>query len=141
MNNIIEFFINHWILSAVFLLILVALLVNEWMMRTMGLPKVEPKEAVDLMNHSEAHVFDIRSQTAFSDGHILGALHLPMSHLGSKIKSFEKYKDKPVIVVCNLGQSAVEAGKVLQQHGFSQIYILNGGIQGWRAAGLLLTKK
>lgn len=140
-NTVVEFLGNHWILSSTFLILLVAFLANEWINRTVGVQTLEPKAAIDAINHSNAKILDIRQQTSFLEGHILGSLHIPMVHLEQKWKSLQSHQDKPIIVVCNMGQEATRASALLKQQGFTKVFVLNGGLQAWRAAGLPLTKK
>ena len=40
-----------------------------------------------------------------------------------------------------MGQTAVRGANILKDNGFSDIYILKGGIQDWLAAELPLVKK
>jgi len=141
MNNIIGFLTSHWILSTSFLILLIAFIANEWSLRSFGLPTLAPVNAVDLINHSDAKVIDIRSANAYQDGHILGSLNIPMAQLNQKLKSLEKYQDKPMIITCNVGQEAAKAATLLKAQGFTQIFLLQGGLQAWRTAGLPLTKK
>lgn len=141
MNNIIGFFFNHWILSIIFIMLLVAILTNEWSLRSFGLPSLSPLNAVDFINHSDATVFDVRPANAYQEAHILGSLNVPVAQFNQKLKNLEKYKDKPLIVTCNVGQEAAKAATLLKAQGFTQIFLLQGGLQAWRAAGLPLTKK
>jgi len=83
-EQLIEFVTNHWILVAVFLALLAALAVVE--SQRAG-RKVGPQEAVMLLNRDEAVVVDIREKKEFSEGHIKGAIHIPMAKL--------KESDKP----------------------------------------------
>src|SRR5690606_30469974 len=42
--------------------------------------------------------------------------------------------DQPLIVACYHGISSQGAAAYLAHQGFSQVYSLNGGFEGWRAA-------
>jgi rhodanese-related sulfurtransferase len=52
----------------------------------------------------------------------------------------EKYKTKPVILVCARGLQSVVVATQLRSKGFTQPMILAGGITAWQAAGLPLVK-
>jgi rhodanese-related sulfurtransferase len=41
------------------------------------------------------------------------------------------YRDKPVILVCNMGQQAGCASKQLKAAGFSKVYKMAGGMMEW----------
>lgn len=140
MNQYINFFISHWFLSALFLALLVALIISEWLNRDSGGSRVSPETAVHLMNHQEALVFDFRSESAFSQGHILGAQHFTLQSLEKKIESMHKHKGKPIILVNSEKDTNPKVQSLLRQKGF-QVLVLAGGIPGWRSAGLPLVKK
>lgn len=40
-------------------------------------------------------------------------------------------KDTPVVIMCNSGNRSVEMAKILFEEGFTTIYNLEDGIQGW----------
>jgi rhodanese-related sulfurtransferase len=48
--------------------------------------------------------------------------------------------EKPVIVICAMGNEAPKIGAKLKEKGFKQILVLKGGIQAWKVAGLPLAK-
>jgi rhodanese-related sulfurtransferase len=139
MSQFVEFFTNHWILSSLFVLVLLAFVVNEWVNRGFSASDVTTESAVMMINHQNAVVFDVRSESLFAEGHIINAHHLPIASLEKKMASLQKYKDKPIILVCAEGRDAPRASNLLKEKGF-QVVVLQGGIQAWRAAGLPLVK-
>jgi rhodanese-related sulfurtransferase len=140
MNEIVVFLSNHWMLSSAFAVILVTFLVNELLQDRLGLGKISAEAAVQVMNHEEGLVLDIRNEKAFSEGHILGAHNLPLDQIDAKLNTLQKWKSKTVIVVCAMGQEAQKAGNKLKAAGF-QVKILKDGLQGWKTAGLPVVKK
>ena len=141
MEHFVEFITNHWILSSLVGVIFVAYVINEFIIQNQLIHhEVNPSQAIALMNHKEAVVIDIRNESNFKEGHIVDSLSIPEQQLSQKMKSLQKYATKPIIVVCNVGQSAKKATALLKENGFSQARILSGGIQNWRAAGLPLVK-
>ncbi len=51
-------------------------------------------------------------------------------------KQIEKLdKNKPVLLYCATGGRSASAGKLLMAKGFKKVYNLDGGLNGWRAAG------
>jgi rhodanese-related sulfurtransferase len=139
MSHFVHFVTNHWILCSLFVVVLIALLVNEWIHRSFGALGVAPESAVLMMNHQHAIVLDIRGETSFLEGHVLGAHHLPSHSVEKKIGTLQKYKDKPIILVCTQGQESSKVHRQLKEKGF-QVVVLEGGIQAWKAAGLPLVK-
>lgn len=138
MAQLIEFVGNHWILSSLWVALVVALLVHR--NRAAG-PSVTAQQAVMLINRSNAILVDIRDKKDFDAGHVVGAIHIPLNKLGTRVTELEKYKTDPVIVACRLGQHSADAVKVLKSAGFAQVLRLSGGMTEWRAQSLPLVQK
>ena len=102
---------------------------------------VSPQELSNLVNRQEGVVVDIRDHAEYSRGHIPGALNIPTAELEKRHVELNNHKQKPVSVVCNLGQFAGAATKQLKAAGFSDVYKLGGGISEWTASQLPLVKK
>ena len=49
-------------------------------------------------------------------------------------------QDRPIITTCILGPLGALGGKLLHDMGFSDVQVLEGGVQAWIAAGLPVTK-
>jgi len=56
--------------------------------------------------------------------------------LGSRMSDLDKYKDKPIIVVCKMGQSASSATKQLRANGFERAQKMTGGMMEWNTLKL-----
>ena len=140
MNEIIEFALNHWFLSSLFTLILVLFIANEIRQRGKGGAALSPQQVVNLMNHDQGVVVDIRSAEAFATGHIIGAINLPQADLESKKSKLNKYKSKPIVLVCPQGLLAGKVSQTLKQAGFEQVYQLAGGVAAWQQEQLPLSK-
>ena len=135
MAQIIEFIANHWILSGLWVLVVLAILGYHSMASGSSL---SPHQATLLVNHGSAVMVDIREKKDFDAGHITNAINIPMSRLKERASELDKYKDNPIIIVCNMGQTATEAVTLLQKAGFEKVNRLKGGITEWRAQGLPL---
>ena len=112
----------------------------ELKIKGFGSQNIQAQDLVLKINHDEATVIDIRSVNAFQEGHIVGAMNCPADNFEQKVNSLNKFKNKHLVIVCNLGNSAVKIAKQLKDQGFTQVSILQGGIQAWRTAGLPLQK-
>lgn len=141
MEEWVVFVTNHWILASLLGVVLFAFIMNEMIGGHFGSKQeVSAERAVQLMNHQEAVVFDIRAEAAFLDGHIVGAEHVTAASLDKKMGNLQKYHKKPVIIATATGLDAAKMVTLLQQKGFLQIFILSGGVQGWKSAGMPLIK-
>ena len=98
--------------------------------------------ATRLMNNNDdALIIDIRPVTEFNNGHIKGAKNIPLKEFTSEINDYSKFKDKPVLIYCNSGNTATRAIKSLKNAGFEKINNLEGGISAWKEANMPLSKK
>ncbi len=141
MEPYISFLVEHWMLSAAFGAILLLLIANEWRTRSFGIPGISPQQLVELLNHKDAVVIDLRAQERFDLGHILGAQSIPLENFGTSIKTLNKYKNKPIILVCAMGSESPKKAKVLKENGFTELYHLSGGMDAWHAQGLPVVKR
>ena len=103
--------------------------------------EVSAFEAVQLINRKDAVVIDVRDIGEFEAGHVSGAKHVPEAQIAERIKELEKFKDRPVIMICSTGARSGSAVKILRNNGFTEAVNLGGGIGAWQQAGMPLQKK
>ena len=142
MDLYVSFFMQHWALSAGFIVILVLLLLNEWRLGSFSIGKagVDPQELVNLLNHSGATVLDMRLQESYVLGHILSAVHIPATEIEKRLTMLNKYKNKPLILVCAKGLETPKMIRILSKNGFTQVYYLRGGMENWQRQNLPMVK-
>jgi rhodanese-related sulfurtransferase len=102
---------------------------------------LSPAEATLLMNREDALVLDVRETGEWGSGHITGARHITLGQLDKRLSELDKFKEKPIIVVCASGNRSSAACGQLKKQGFDKVYSLGGGISAWREANLPLTTK
>lgn len=98
-------------------------------------------DAVDLAD-ANLVVLDVRTDGEFSDGHIEGAVHIPIASddFGEQIASLDKSKSYVVHCAVNPpGGRADRAIDKLREAGFSQVQSLDGGYRGWVASDRAVT--
>ena len=135
MDRVIEFAMNHPLLVGGFFALLTAFIVLE---TRRGGKSVSSQQLTNLVNKDGALVLDVRDAKEFREGHITGSKNIPFSTLQSKLAEIEKHKEKPVVLVCKMGQHAGAAGRVLTVAGFKDVRRLTGGVSAWKADGLPL---
>lgn len=109
--------------------------------RITGGREVGSLEATRLINHQDALVLDVRENQEFAAGHVPNARHIPLGQLGSRLSELEKFKGRPVVVVCRSGTRSGRACAVLRKNGFEQVYNLGGGMTAWEQANMPVEKK
>jgi rhodanese-related sulfurtransferase len=108
--------------------------------RIRGIKEVDCAAALQLINHKNALVLDVREDGEYKLGHILDATLIPLGKLNERIGEIEKYKEQPIVVVCRTGNRSGTACAVLGKRGFTQAYNLAGGVTAWQKANLPLKK-
>jgi len=140
-QQIITFIINHWVLVALFLVLLVIIIWYEAKGSYGGIPQESPQTATLLVNRQDAVMIDVRDPAVFVEGHITDAINVPANALDENVKKIESYKTDVLILYCGQGLQSASVAKKLSQLGFQKLHILSGGLQAWQAASLPLVKK
>ena len=140
MDQYIEFISNHPVLSIIWLA-LVAMLISSWFKsKFSAIRQINPQQLTLLINRDDGQVIDIRSQKEFNSGRISGATHLnPEKAKQSDFSSLEKFKTKPIILVCTTGMTASGIATAMHKAGFERVYVLSGGMGAWQSASLPTT--
>jgi rhodanese-related sulfurtransferase len=124
----LEFLAQQWLLVAALIAVLAMLFLHE--SRRSG-PSLSPQQAINLVN-SEGGVFlDLREAADFKQGHIVDSLNIPAGKLESRMAELEKYRERPIVLVCKMGQQSGVAGKQLRAAGYEKIYKMTGGMMEW----------
>ena len=108
--------------------------------RVRGINQVNSVEALELINHKNAMILDVREDAEFKSGHLLNAKWIPLGKLSERIGELERYREKPIVVVCRSGNRSASACATLAKQGFAQAYNLAGGVMAWQKSSLPLEK-
>ncbi|NHN48188.1 rhodanese-like domain-containing protein [Halostella sp. JP-L12] len=77
--------------------------------------EITPAELQErLADGDDVQVVDIRPAAAFEEGHIPGAENVPFPEFTSAVEERDWGDD--VVVACPIGQSSVQAGRLLESH-------------------------
>ncbi len=108
--------------------------------RIRGVKELSTVEAIEMINHKNATILDVREDAEFKSGHLLNAKWIPLGKLAARIGELERYREQPIVVVCRSGQRSASACAMLGKQGFTQAYNLAGGVMGWQKSNLPLEK-
>lgn len=136
-EQLFEFAGNHYILIGILLFLIVAFVINEG---KRGGAAISPTNLVTLVNREGAVIVDIRDGKEFGNGHIAGAVSMPFSSFDSRLEELESFKDKPIVLVCKIGQHAGTIGRRLKARGYENVRRLAGGMGEWTASNLPVVK-
>lgn len=86
-------------------------------------------------NHDDLMVIDVRSGAEFDAMHINGSYHVPLSMLSEHTEEFAAKMGTRVVLVCQSGNRAEQARKLLDAVGLASASVLSGGVPAYAAAG------
>jgi rhodanese-related sulfurtransferase len=90
---------------------------------------ITAEEANEMMD-KDAIILDVRTQEEYDQGHIEGALLLPLSDIQRGELSLLEDKDQVILVYCRSGNRSQTAAKLLIDEGYKNVYDF-GGIVDW----------
>ncbi|GGW79103.1 rhodanese-like domain-containing protein [Alteromonas halophila] len=141
MEQLIEFASNNMILAGIWLALVAMLIYSYISTWTSSVKEVNTHEATLLINKQDATVLDIRPVKDFRAGHIINARQIKPEEIREKnFKKLENLKDKPIIVICAMGNSARATATAMAKDGFSDVRILKGGMNAWQSASLPISR-
>ncbi len=108
--------------------------------KILGIPQVGTLEATRLINQRDALVVDVRDEGEYRAARIPHSRHVPLSALPGRIKELEKFRKRPLLVVCRSGNRSGAAAKLLRKQGFEEVWVLKGGLLAWEQANLPIEK-
>lgn len=85
-----------------------------------------------LNQENKLFLLDVREENDWEQGHIPGSVNIFSGYLKNRIN--ELPKDRPIVVICKVGNRASLGASILRQAGFKQIYNVLGGIIAWKNA-------
>ncbi len=141
MDRYIEFVKTNPILFILLGAIIGLILWTELRRFTRGFKEISPLETVQLINHEDALLLDIREDPELSQGRIAGARHIPLSILKQRIQELDKFRDRPVITFCRSGTRSTQASNLLFKSQFQKVFHMKGGMIAWENANLPKIKK
>ena len=124
----LEFVAQQWLLVAALLAAVGMLFFHET--RKSG-PSLSPQQAINMVNGRDGLFLDLRDGGDYKQGHIVEALNIPVAKLPTRMAELEKYKTRPIVLVCKMGQQAGVAGKQLKAAGYEEVYKMSGGMMEW----------
>ena len=113
---------------------------TDWRAQGLELANISTERCSDiapiLQNDSPLQLVDVRSRAEWLQGHLPGAISLPLLDLDAKALSIDP--SRPSLVYCHEGYRATTAASLLLRKSAGDIGILIDGIEGWSEAGLPL---
>ena len=81
-------------------------------------------------------IIDVREESEFEQGHIPGAVHLGKGIIERDIERMFPEVNAELILYCGGGFRSALAADNLGKMGYTNVISMDGGMRGWREAGL-----
>jgi hydroxyacylglutathione hydrolase len=98
-----------------------------------SLPRITTPELAQRMQGSDLLLLDVRGRAEYAEGHIDGALNIPMGHIPQRLDTIPH--DRPVITYCASGYRSQAAASLLRARGYDNVTNLHADQAEW--VGLL----
>jgi rhodanese-related sulfurtransferase len=99
-------------------------------------PVLTATELQELLGQrSDIRLLDVRTPGEYETVHIRGAYNVPLDTLGEHAEEIRATVDEPVVLICQSGSRARRAEEALKAAGMPNLHVLDGGVNGWLAAG------
>ncbi|MBG9982140.1 rhodanese-like domain-containing protein [Aerococcaceae bacterium DSM 111020] len=87
--------------------------------------QIQPDELYRLVeNNEDLNIIDVRSEAHYKEGHVPGAVNIPLSSLEDNLNKLDNTKTYHLI--CQRGLSSKEATELLTDKGFNAVNVAEG---------------
>jgi len=91
---------------------------------------IEPDElAMDMQFDNKLLIVDVRRPVEFADGHVRGALNLPLENLADPGSMSRLNENQNLYISCHSGYRSMIACSLLKRQGFHNLHNINGGFK------------
>lgn len=84
----------------------------------------------DLETGKDFVLLDVRTKEEFREGHIEGAINIPLANLAYEIENAVPEKDQEIVLYCRSGVRTLTAAEILKELDYTKVYDM-GGIISW----------
>lgn len=82
-----------------------------------------------LAERRDVLLLDVRQPGEFEEGHIEGAVLMPVDDLPNRLSEIQR--DKDIFIYCQSGRRASQAASVLREQGYPSVVSMTGGFNDW----------
>ena len=108
-----------------------------WWLPFGQVPEINSEELHDQLHEATPPVIiDVRTNTEFAQGHIAGAVNVPITEFKSRLASLDLRKDQSVVAVCRAARRSIPAVRLLKRAGIKDACQLEGGMLAWAKADM-----
>ena len=86
-----------------------------------------------MQSSSNPLVVDVRTPQEYAQGHLKGAVNIPLSDLPLRMDGLDH--NRPMVVYCQTGVRSAQGSSLLVRAGFAKVFSMEGGISAWINSG------
>jgi rhodanese-related sulfurtransferase len=98
----------------------------------MAIPEIEVDELAKRAEAGSLRLIDVREPDEFSDGHVPGAVSVPLGAVPEQVDAFRG--EGPTYVICRSGARSLRACQHVAEHGVEVVNVA-GGTLAWTLSG------
>lgn len=102
--------------------------------KSLAAKEITPAQANERLQRGEIRLVDVREVNEWTQAHVSGAMHVPLSALGERLARLPT--DKPIVFYCLSGARSANAVAMSRKQGLPHDTHMTGGIKEWIANGL-----
>ena len=95
--------------------------------------RITPKAANDMIAEGNVQIIDVRNQDEWDEGHVPGAVHIPVDDLFTRFGELEQ--DKRHLFICAMGVRSALACEMAAALEYTELYNIEGGTGAWAEDG------
>lgn len=117
-------------MKRIVLIILISCLLMTGCISTASVQQIAVDDVKNIIDHRDEYldtvIIDVRTKEEYLLKHLEGAINIPLD----TIENIDIAKDKKIILYCQSGNRSSEAGKILVELGYKNVYDM-GGTNSW----------
>lgn len=90
-------------------------------------PSISIQDFYDLVLGRDVAIFDVRAASRYANGHVPGAVNIPLDNLAQELDKFDS--EKMNYIICHTGVSSQKASQFLADKGFLVTNVAEGTSQ------------
>ncbi|WAH36440.1 rhodanese-like domain-containing protein [Alicyclobacillus dauci] len=116
-----------WIVVAVVAVVYVA----YRLIPAKGVKSVNIEDLKELLKNKSSGIqfIDVREPGEFRSGHVQGFKNISLSQIHKRLGEIPQ--DKPVVLMCRSGNRSMQAARILNKHGYTDVTNVVGGMMRW----------
>lgn len=112
-----------------------------WTLLRDSAQSIDHAESILWIKQDKGVFVDLRSAADFGRGRIPHSRNIPVAELKKRAAEIDRYREKPVVLVCANGAESRRNVRLLTEVGFSKVRAMRGGMGAWREAQMPVLKK